>query len=224
MRQPPTTSGHAAFESGTVAIERSGWTSAGRGTAHRTLREDIESDVAVIGAGVVGASLALHLAERGVDTVLLEARQPASGASGRNAGHVLPYLGSLEPLRQWPDGGRRLLEFFVQHRDIVFELCARHGIDADASRAGIVVAARREFAALKHQASAWKERGYAVEATDAGRRPGSSSRSGRSTRLWRHGRPGVARSPCALTTEGLRIIGPGSADFPGHTGQRPYSR
>lgn len=167
MHQPPRSSEHAAFESGTVAIEHSGWTVAGCGTVHHALREDVDSDVAVIGAGVVGASLTLHLAERGIDTVLLEAHQPASGASGRNAGHVLPYLGNLEPLREWPDGGRRLLEFFVQHRDIVFDLCARHGIDADASRAGIVVATRREFAILQHKASTWKRRGYAVEAADA---------------------------------------------------------
>ena len=42
--------------------------------------------------------------------VVLEAQQPASGASGRNAGHVEPFLGSLAPLEKWPDRGRALID------------------------------------------------------------------------------------------------------------------
>ncbi|WP_306151351.1 FAD-binding oxidoreductase [Roseovarius sp. MMSF_3281] len=46
----------------------------------------ITCDVAVIGAGFTGLSAALHLAESGADVVVLEARNPAWGASGRNGG------------------------------------------------------------------------------------------------------------------------------------------
>ncbi len=45
------------------------------------------SDVAVIGGGVVGTAVTLALARRGVDTVLLEARDELAGAaSGSNSG------------------------------------------------------------------------------------------------------------------------------------------
>jgi gamma-glutamylputrescine oxidase len=48
------------------------------------------AEICVIGAGYAGLSTALHLAERGYDTVVLEAARVGSGASGRNGGQVLP--------------------------------------------------------------------------------------------------------------------------------------
>ncbi|HWM12663.1 MAG TPA: FAD-dependent oxidoreductase, partial [Solirubrobacteraceae bacterium] len=43
-------------------------------------------DVAVVGGGVVGAAVALTLARRGADVVLLEANEIAGAASGTNSG------------------------------------------------------------------------------------------------------------------------------------------
>ncbi len=43
-------------------------------------------DTAIIGAGFTGLSAALHLAQDGVDTVVLDAETPGWGASGRNGG------------------------------------------------------------------------------------------------------------------------------------------
>ena len=45
--------------------------------------------VAVVGAGIVGSSIALALAGRGVDVTLVERDRVASGASGRNDGQLL---------------------------------------------------------------------------------------------------------------------------------------
>ena len=45
-------------------------------------------DAIVIGAGVMGASLAFHLAERGLKTAILERRVTASGATGHSSGLV----------------------------------------------------------------------------------------------------------------------------------------
>ena len=52
--------------------------------AHR--RE--EADVCIIGAGIVGSTLAHFLTRAGKSVVVLEARDVALGASGRNAGHI----------------------------------------------------------------------------------------------------------------------------------------
>jgi gamma-glutamylputrescine oxidase len=46
-------------------------------------------DVAIIGAGLTGASTALHLARRGIRAVVFEAGLVADGASGRTGGLVL---------------------------------------------------------------------------------------------------------------------------------------
>jgi glycine/D-amino acid oxidase-like deaminating enzyme len=48
-------------------------------------------DVAVIGAGVHGASVAFHLANRGVRTVVIERTAPAGGPTGRSSAIVRAY-------------------------------------------------------------------------------------------------------------------------------------
>ena len=45
-------------------------------------------DAIVIGAGVMGASIAFHLAERGLNTAVLERKVTASGATGHSSGLV----------------------------------------------------------------------------------------------------------------------------------------
>lgn len=53
-----------------------------------SLEGDIACDVCIVGGGYTGLSAALHLAERGYDTVLLDAHRVGWGASGRNGGQV----------------------------------------------------------------------------------------------------------------------------------------
>ena len=59
-----------------------------------TLEQDIDVDIAIIGAGYTGMSCALHLArEHGIKAHVLEANQTAWGCSGRNAGFILKSSG-----------------------------------------------------------------------------------------------------------------------------------
>ena len=51
---------------------------------------DIDVDVCVIGAGLAGLTTARELARRGWSVVVIEARDIAWNASGRNTGFVLP--------------------------------------------------------------------------------------------------------------------------------------
>jgi len=153
----------AAFESGTVPIALSSWLPQSPRKPHAALARDAEADVVVVGAGLAGAGVALGLAERGVDVVVLEAQQPASGASGRNAGHAEPFLGSLAPLEKWPDRGRALIDLFVSQRNIVFDLCEKHGIDGDAEKVGILEVARRSDAAMQRKVEQWRAFGYDAE-------------------------------------------------------------
>lgn len=60
------------------------------------LRHDIQTDVAVIGAGYTGLSCAFQLAKRfSREVVVLDAHQTGWGCSGRNAGFVLRGTGRL---------------------------------------------------------------------------------------------------------------------------------
>lgn len=52
------------------------------------LRGETTADVCIVGGGYTGLSAALHLAERGLSVVLLEAHRLGFGASGRNGGQV----------------------------------------------------------------------------------------------------------------------------------------
>ena len=56
----------------------------------RTLTHDLDVDVCVIGAGLAGLTVAREIARRGWSVAVLEARQVAAGASGRNGGFVSP--------------------------------------------------------------------------------------------------------------------------------------
>jgi glycine/D-amino acid oxidase-like deaminating enzyme len=72
---------------------------------------ETRASVAVIGGGITGLSSALHLAEQGVEVLLLEAHQPGWGASGRNGGHANPGL-KLDPdevEQDFGDLGRRMV-------------------------------------------------------------------------------------------------------------------
>jgi len=71
------------------------------------------ADVAVVGGGITGCSCALSLARAGARVRLYEARELASGASGRNGGFALrggaaPYDVTLESIGREP--ARRLWE------------------------------------------------------------------------------------------------------------------
>ena len=130
---------NSEYERGEVPVALSGWTKPqGTGREWPTLEDDTSTGVAVIGGGLAGTSLTLHLAQAGVAVTLLEARQPGWGASGRNAGHVLPILRDLKVLRAFPDGGERFLDRFREHLTIPFDISAQFGIDCDAVRSGYV--------------------------------------------------------------------------------------
>ena len=137
-----------AFDRGEVPISASGWTKPqGLAPNWPALTEAVSTDIVVIGAGLAGSSLALHLAEAGISVTVLEARQPGWGASGRNAGHVLPILRDMRVFRRFPDEGRRFLELFREHHAIPFDLAARYAIDCDAVRSGYIngMKTRRAF-------------------------------------------------------------------------------
>lgn len=80
------------------------------------------AEVIVVGAGMVGASAAYHLARAGMKPLVIEANVPAWGASGRNAGMALAGLGGHFPrvtrLVQ-EAGGRSILDYTSCSLDMI---------------------------------------------------------------------------------------------------------
>ena len=96
------------------------------------LNGEVKADVCIVGGGYTGLSAALHLAEAGMDVVLLEAQRVGFGASGRNGGQ----LGSgqrmdqegLETLMGEPEA-QKLWQLGENAKGLVKSLIARHGQD-----------------------------------------------------------------------------------------------
>ncbi|QDQ96047.1 NAD(P)/FAD-dependent oxidoreductase [Tomitella fengzijianii] len=151
------------YERGDVPIRSVGWAPETLPPPMAPLTGDTEASVVIVGAGLAGSSTALHLAERGIDVAVVEAAQPGDGASGRNAGHVQPYLATLDPTEDWPDKGQRLLDTVIEGRGIVYELADKHGIACDAQATGMVEGAIRRYGELEEKARVWRGYGYDVD-------------------------------------------------------------
>ena len=146
-----------------------------------------KADVVVVGAGFLGLSTALHLAESGASVVLIEAEEPGFGASGRNTGFVVPSLrtslGPSDIRDRLGEHGERLTALVGQSGDIVFDLIRRHGIECSAEQTGWMQPAH-SFAmmrVLEARQRDWAARGRSVlilDAAETRRRAGFGSYHG----------------------------------------------
>lgn len=187
---------------------------AGGGVAlqNGALEGDRQTDVTVIGGGIAGSSLALHLAEAGTKVTLLEAKEIGWGASSRNAGHVAPA--TKQDLRDLQAiygrvHGKRLSDLVRRGPEIVFGLAERHQMNAAVDRAGVVSAAHTAHSAevLRDRAAFLKAADYDVSYLDRGETAelmGSDAKYYYGSLLDRHGGTinplayvrGLARAAC----------------------------
>ncbi|EPX75920.1 NAD(P)/FAD-dependent oxidoreductase [Salipiger mucosus] len=133
------------------------------------LRGEVRADVCVVGGGYTGLSAALHMAEAGLDVVLVEAHRAGFGASGRNGGQ----LGSGQRVDQVAleklvgrDDARHLWDLGEEAKTLVRGLIARHGIDCHL-RDGVAWAGSSEAEVRELHAYAGhmgRHYGYEVEA------------------------------------------------------------
>jgi sarcosine oxidase, subunit beta len=93
------------------------------------------ADVIIIGAGVHGASLAFHLAQRGVKATVLEKNFVAAGATGRSSGLVrMHYDTEVDSRLAWES-----FRFFRNWKELV-------GGDSGFTRTGFIQIVAREHA------------------------------------------------------------------------------
>jgi len=110
------------------------------------LEGETEADVCIIGGGYTGLSAALHLAERGYKTLLLEAKRIGYGASGRNGGQLNTGLrkGAGELIALFGRERAKLLFAMAEEaKALVRERIARHAIACDLKPGSLYVAYKK---------------------------------------------------------------------------------
>lgn len=102
----------------------------------------ISTDILIVGAGISGLSLGLHLGAAKTDAVILEADNDATAATGASAGIVAPQL-----VRTTPDAvlrslgaeiGARTLRMIAESGRYTFGLIERLGIECRANPSGFL--------------------------------------------------------------------------------------
>lgn len=140
---------------------------------NRSLRK-AEYDIAVVGGGYCGLSIALHAARAGQSVVLLEAGTIGCGASGRNGGIVVPHFpGGMTAddaaASIGSERAERLAQMVADGPAFVFDQIRALGIQCDAEQNGWLQPAHSEKAMAKVQRvyNSWKARGVDAEWLDA---------------------------------------------------------
>jgi glycine/D-amino acid oxidase-like deaminating enzyme len=132
------------------------------------LDRDLDVEACVIGGGVSGLSCARELARRGIETVLLEARTVASGASGRNGGFLLaggaPF--HVDARERWGgEPAKRLYARTVEAQREVYALAEELGVADAVRKVGSLRLATSEEEAehVRRHVQALNEDGFAAE-------------------------------------------------------------
>ena len=117
------------------------------------------ADVVIVGGGIIGASIAFHLATRGVrDVVVLERDQLGSGSTGRNAGGVRLQFSTEINVRLSLRSLPRIENF-----------AAEMGVDPQLRQVGylFLITEERDVAPFEGSLAMWTRLGVPAERLDA---------------------------------------------------------
>ena len=131
------------------------------------LSGEVRAEVAIVGGGYTGLSTALHLVQRGIKAVVLEAGPVGFGGAGRNVGLVNAGMWVMPdelPNVLGPVHGDRLLTLLGDAPKAVFEIVARYGINCELQQHGTLHCAigRSGLDELKKREAQWQARGAPV--------------------------------------------------------------
>lgn len=130
-----------------------------------------ETDVAVVGGGLLGCWTAYWLAKRGVDVTLIERDVISWGATGRNGGFLtggaaVGYSAAIDAFGR--DAARAVWTLSAEGRDLAEQAIADEGIDCDFRAPGILSLALTDSAleSMRRSLDLMREDGFAGELLD----------------------------------------------------------
>ena len=149
------------------------WTRTARLPAEADTHLPQHVDVAIIGGGFTGMTAARELLIAGRSVAVLDAGQIGAGASGMNAGFVVPNFAKADPnavrAKLGIDRGNALLRLVGDGANAVFRTIEEDGIACDAQQSGWLNPAYGAASAdmLKARAALWRDLGRPVSFLDA---------------------------------------------------------
>ena len=99
-----------------------------------SLEEDIQVDLAIVGAGYTGLSTAIHAAEKGLSVAVVEAHRAGFGASGRNGGQVGFGWNKDQPWlerRFGKEDARKLWDLTLEAKALTRDLVGKYAPEAE---------------------------------------------------------------------------------------------
>jgi glycine/D-amino acid oxidase-like deaminating enzyme len=114
----------------------------------------LSTDVLIVGAGIAGLSLGLHLSATRTDTVILESENDANAATGASAGIIAPQLVRTTPnavlKRLGSDTGARVLRMIAESGRYTFGLIDQLNIECGAKQSGFLNPVAGQQGARRH--------------------------------------------------------------------------
>lgn len=111
-----------------------------------SLQGTCETDVVIIGAGYTGLSVAYHALQLGVKAIVVEQEEAGWGASGRNAGMILPgykeYMMTLAR-KHGLEAAKDMFSLSLDSIELVKKVVADNRIACDFAQTGHLVAATK---------------------------------------------------------------------------------
>jgi len=144
------------------------WTRTARNQVQADLAIPDKVDVAIIGGGFTGMTAARELLGAGRSVAVLEAGKIGAGASGMNAGFVVPNFAKADPAavraKLGDERGNALLRLVGDGANAVFRTIEEDAIACDARQAGWLNPAYGAASAdmLQKRAALWRELGRPV--------------------------------------------------------------
>ncbi|MFC6762063.1 NAD(P)/FAD-dependent oxidoreductase [Sulfitobacter porphyrae] len=144
------------------------WRRTARGSFRSTASLPEKVEVAIIGGGFSGLTTALHLAQAGKGVAVLERSFLGEGASGQNAGFVVPNFALADPKavieKLGTEKGTALLDLVSSGADKVFDTIRQYGISCDAEQTGWLnpAATAKDAETLRERVAYWQSRNRPV--------------------------------------------------------------